>query len=229
MFVLGLTGSIAMGKSTAAATFRALTVPVFDADRAVHRLLAPGGAAVAAVAAAFPGCARDGAIDRRALGRLAFAEPAALARLEAILHPKVRSLERRFLARCAAARRPLVVLDIPLLLETGGERLVDAVAVTSAPPAVQAQRVLGRPGMTAERLAAIRARQLPDAAEAPPGRLRDPNRPRAPPRGRDDRDAGRPAARPQGPGLAATLAGHGLSTLAISVASDRGLRHPEVE
>jgi dephospho-CoA kinase len=165
MFVLGLTGSIAMGKSTAAATFRALGLPVFDADRAVHRLLAPGGAAVAAVAAAFPACAADGAIDRRALGRLAFAEPAALARLEAILHPLVRRVERRFLARCAAARRPLVVLDIPLLLETGGERLVDAVAVVSAPPAVQARRVLARPGMTSARLAAIRARQLPDAAK----------------------------------------------------------------
>jgi dephospho-CoA kinase len=163
MYLLGLTGSIAMGKSTAAATFRALGVPVFDADAAVHRLLGPGGAAVAEVSAAFPACIRDGAIDRRALGRVAFAEPAALARLEAILHPRVRAAERRFLARCAAARRPLVVLDIPLLFETAGERVVDAVAVTSAPPFVQAQRVLGRVGMTPERLAAIRARQMPDA------------------------------------------------------------------
>jgi dephospho-CoA kinase len=163
VYLLGLTGSIAMGKSTAAATFRALGVPVFDADAAVHRLLAPKGAAVAEVSAAFPACMRDGAIDRRALGRVAFADPAALAKLEAILHPRVRAAERRFLARCAAARRPLVVLDIPLLFETAGERLVDAVAVASAPPFVQAQRVLGRAGMTPERLAAIRARQMPDA------------------------------------------------------------------
>jgi dephospho-CoA kinase len=162
MYLLGLTGSIAMGKSTAAAIFRALGVPVFDADAAVHGLLAPGGAAVAAVSAAFPACLADGAIDRRALGRIAFAEPAALTRLEAILHPRVRALERRFLGRCAAAGRPLVVLDIPLLFETAGERLVDAVAVVSAPPFVQAQRVLARAGMTPERLAAIRARQLPD-------------------------------------------------------------------
>jgi dephospho-CoA kinase len=162
MYLLGLTGSIAMGKSTAAATFRALGVPVFDADAAVHRLLAPGGAAVAEVSAAFPACVRDGTIDRRTLGRVAFADPVALARLEAILHPRVRAGERRFLARCAAARRPLVVLDIPLLFETAGERLVDAVVVVSAPGFVQAQRVLARAGMTPERLAAIRGRQMPD-------------------------------------------------------------------
>jgi dephospho-CoA kinase len=162
MYLLGLTGSIAMGKSAAAAIFRSLGVPVFDADAAVHRLLAPGGGALVAVGAAFPACLRDGAIDRGALGRIAFADPAALRRLEAILHPRVRALERRFLARCAAARQPLVVLDIPLLFETGGERLVDAVAVVSAPGFVQAQRVLARAGMTPQRLAAIRARQLPD-------------------------------------------------------------------
>jgi dephospho-CoA kinase len=163
MYLLGLTGSIAMGKSTAAETFRALGVPVFDADAAVHRLLASAGAAAAEVSAAFPACVRQGGIDRRALGRVAFADRAALARLEAILHPRVRALERRFLARCAAARRWLVVLDVPLLLETAGERLVDAVVVVSAPGFVQAQRVLSRPGMTVERLAAIRARQMPDA------------------------------------------------------------------
>ena len=163
MYLLGLTGSIAMGKSTAAETFRALGVPVFDADAAVHRLLAAGGGAVAEVGAAFPACRTDAGIDRRALGRLAFADPAVLGRLEGILHPRVRALERRFLGRCAALRRPLVVLDIPLLFETAGERLVDGVAVVSAPGLVQAQRVLRRPGMTPERLAAIRARQLPDA------------------------------------------------------------------
>jgi dephospho-CoA kinase len=162
MFVLGLTGSIAMGKSTAAQAFRSLGVPVFDADAVVHRLLERGGAAVGPVGTAFPDCRRDGAIDRRRLGRLAFRDLTALARLEAILHPLVRAAERRFLARAAAARRPLVVLDIPLLFETGSERRVDAVAVVSAPAFLQRQRVLRRTGMTADRLAAIRARQLPD-------------------------------------------------------------------
>ena len=163
MFVLGLTGSIAMGKSTAAHAFRCLGVPVFDADEAVHRLFAPSGAAVAPVAAVFPGCldARGG-IDRTALGRLVFGDAAALERLEAIVHPLVRAAERAFLERAAAARRPLVVLDIPLLYETGGEHLVDAVAVVSAPAFVQAQRALRRSGMSADRLAAIRRRQLPD-------------------------------------------------------------------
>jgi dephospho-CoA kinase len=163
MFVLGLTGSIAMGKSTAAKVFRSLGVPVFDADAVVHRLLEPGGAAVGPVGEAFPECRNDGAIDRQQLGRLAFGDSAALARLEAILHPLVRNAERRFLARAAAARQPLVVLDIPLLFETEGERRVDAVAVVSAPAFLQRQRVLRRAGMTAERLAGIRTRQLPDA------------------------------------------------------------------
>ncbi len=163
MFVLGLTGSIGMGKSTASAMFRSFGVPVFDADAAVHGLLAPSGAAVAPVIAAFPDCrTADGAIDRRLLGRSVFADKAALARLEAIVHPLVRAVEGRFLARSASARRPLVVLDIPLLYETGAERQVDAVAVVSAPAFVQAQRVLRRPGSTVERLAAIRRRQMPD-------------------------------------------------------------------
>jgi dephospho-CoA kinase len=164
MFLLGLTGSIAMGKSTASRTFRAFDVPVFDADAVVHRLFVPGGAALAPVAVAFPGCLDPaGGIDRVALGRRAFADAGALARLEAIVHPLVRRAERRFLERCAAARRPLAVLDIPLLYETGGERLVDAVAVVSAPVFLQAQRVLRRKGMSADRLAAIRRRQTPDA------------------------------------------------------------------
>jgi dephospho-CoA kinase len=163
MLVLGLTGSIAMGKSTAAETFRSLGVPVLDADLAVHRLLAPRGAAVRAVLRAFPGCEDGrGGIDRRRLGQLAFEDPAALARLEAIVHPLVRAAQRRFLARCAAASEPLAVLDIPLLFETGAERPVDAVAVVSAPDFLQRQRVLRRPGMSPERLDAIRARQMPD-------------------------------------------------------------------
>jgi dephospho-CoA kinase len=164
MFVLGLTGSIAMGKSSASATFRCFGVPVFDADAEVHRLFAPGGAAVVPVGAAFPGCAdAAGGLDRAALARQVFRDAAALERLEAIVHPLVRAAERQFLQRCAAARRPLAVLDIPLLYETGGERLVDGVAVVSAPAFLQAQRVLRRKGMSADRLAAIRLRQLPDA------------------------------------------------------------------
>jgi dephospho-CoA kinase len=163
MFVLGLTGSIAMGKSTASHTFRCFGVPVFDADAEVHRLFAPGGAAVAPVRVAFPGGADvAGGLDRAALGRQVFQDPAALDRLEAIVHPLVRAAGRRFLQRCAAARRALAVLDIPLLYETGGDRLVDAVAVVSAPPFLQAQRVLRRKGMSADRLAAIRRRQLSD-------------------------------------------------------------------
>jgi dephospho-CoA kinase len=164
MFVLGLTGSIAMGKSTASHTFRCFGVPVFDADAEVHRLFAPGGAAVVPVGTTFPGCAdAAGGIDRAALARQVFCDPAALDCLEAIVHPLVRAAERRFLERCAAARCPLAVLDIPLLYETGGERLVDAIAVVSAPAFLQGQRVLRRKGMSADRLAAIRRRQLPDA------------------------------------------------------------------
>jgi dephospho-CoA kinase len=163
VFVLGLTGSIAMGKSTASRAFRSFGVPVFDADAAVHRLLGPGGGGVPGVSAAFPDCLDPGGgIDRKALGRRVFADLAALRRLEAILHPMVQSVQRRFLARCARERRPLVVLDIPLLYETGGERRVDAVAVVSAPPFVQALRLRHRPGMSPARLAAIRARQMPD-------------------------------------------------------------------
>jgi dephospho-CoA kinase len=163
MFLLGLTGSIAMGKSTASRTFRSFGVPVFDADAVVHCLFAPGGAGLAPVTAAFPDCLDPtGGIDRAALGRQVFADAAALARLEAIVHPLVRRAERRFLERCAAARWPLAVLDIPLLYETGGERLVDAIAVVSAPAYLQAQRVLRRKGMSADRLAAIRRRQTPD-------------------------------------------------------------------
>jgi dephospho-CoA kinase len=169
MIVLGLTGSIGMGKSTAAAMLRQLGVPVHDADAAVHRLLGPGGAAVSRVAAAFPGSetvdARTGKqrIDRAALGRLVFADPAALRRLEAILHPLVRQDERRFLRRMAARHRPLVVVDIPLLFESGGDRRCDATLVVTAPPRVQRARVMARPGMTEERFATILAKQMPDA------------------------------------------------------------------
>jgi dephospho-CoA kinase len=163
LIVLGLTGSIGMGKSTAAATLRRLGVPLFDADLAVHRLLAPSGAAVPTVSAAFPGvAAEDGGIDRALLGKRVFTDPAALKRLEAILHPMVTAEERRFLARSKARRVPLVVLDIPLLFETGAERRCDYVLVVSAPALVQRQRVMRRPGMTEIRLDAILRKQMPD-------------------------------------------------------------------
>lgn len=162
MIVLGLTGSIGMGKSTAARQLRRLGYPVHDADAVVHDLLERGGAAVPAIASAFPGVVRDGAVDRRVLGATVFSDPAALRRLESIVHPLVRQAERRFLAQARRRRRRLVVLDIPLLFETGGEGRCDAVAVVSAPPFLQARRVLARPGMTPDRLAAIRRTQMPD-------------------------------------------------------------------
>jgi dephospho-CoA kinase len=163
MIVIGLTGGIGMGKSTATNTLRRLRVPVFDADAAVHRLQASGGRAVAPIAAAFPGSVRDGAVDREALRRAVLGNPAALKRLEAIVWPLVRDAEHRFLARARRAGQRLVVLDVPLLFENGGERRVDQVIVVSAPAAVQRARVLRRRGMTAERFAAIHARQMPDA------------------------------------------------------------------
>lgn len=163
MVVLGLTGSIGMGKSTVAGMLRRLQVPVHDADAAVHRLLARGGGAVAKVAAAFPDALKAGAIDRPALGRIVFGDPAALARLERILHPLVRKEEARFLAAQRRAGEAIVALDIPLLYETGGEKRCDAVIVVTAPRRVQRGRVLGRRGMTAAKLAGIEARQLSDA------------------------------------------------------------------
>lgn len=163
MKIIGLTGGIGMGKSTASAMFRRLGVPIFDADLAVHGLQAPGGRAVRPIEAAFPGSTRNGAVDREALRRAVLGKPEALKQLEHIVHPLVRGEEKRFLAAARRAGKSLVVLDIPLLLETGGEKRVDKVVVVSAPAAVQAVRVMRRPGMTAERLAAIRARQMPDA------------------------------------------------------------------
>jgi len=163
LIVLGLTGSIGMGKSTAAAMLRRLGVPLFDADLAVHCLLAPSGAAVPAVSAAFPGFKTEaGGIDRVLLGQRVFTNPAALRRLEEILHPMVAAEEKRFLARSRARRVALVVLDIPLLFETGAERRCDYVLVVSAPALVQRQRVMRRPGMTEIRLAAILRKQVPD-------------------------------------------------------------------
>lgn len=161
MFILGLTGSIGMGKSTTAAMFRAEGIAVQDSDATVHALYK--GAAAAPVEMAFPGTTRDGAVDRALLAARVLGNPAALAQLEAIVHPLVAASRRAFLAEAAKRGEGIVVLDIPLLFETGLDRAVDAVVLVTAPETVQKERVSQRPGMTPERLAAILARQMTDA------------------------------------------------------------------
>ena len=161
MITLGLTGSIGMGKSTVAKMFAEEGVPVFDADAAVHRLQGPDGALVEEIEAHFPGTTGAGGVNRGALAERVLGEPEALRRLEALVHPAVAREREAFLARHAAA--PLVVLDIPLLFEAGGWNQVDKIVVVSAPPEVQRERVLARPGMTVEKFERILARQLPDA------------------------------------------------------------------
>ncbi len=163
MKIIGLTGGIGMGKSTATRGFRRARVRVFDADAAVHALQARGGRAVAPIAAAFPGSTRDGAVSREALRQAVLGKPEALRLLERIIHPMVQEMRRRFLARARRDGQRLVVFDVPLLFETRGEAGCDLVVVVSAPARVQRARVLARPGMTAERLAAILTRQMPDA------------------------------------------------------------------
>jgi len=161
MIVLGLTGSIGMGKSTVEGFFAETGVPVHDADAVVHRLYA--GVAASAIEAAFPGTVVDGKVDRERLGKRVIGDPAALARLEAIVHPLVRRDEERFLADAEAAGAKIAVLNIPLLFETSAQARCDAVVVVSAPAEVQRARVMARPGMTAERFAALLAKQMPDA------------------------------------------------------------------
>jgi len=161
MFILGLTGSVGMGKSVTARFFADEGAAVHDADAAVHRLYE--GEAVAPIEAAFPGTTATGKVDRSKLAAHVLDDAAALKRLEAIVHPLVRASEQRFLADAQARGAKVAVLDIPLLFETGGERRVDAVVVVSAPPEVQRARVLARPGMTVEKFAAILAKQMPDA------------------------------------------------------------------
>jgi dephospho-CoA kinase len=164
MIVLGLTGSIGMGKTTTAQMFRDAGVPVYDADAAVHALYQPGGQAVAPIAEAFPGVVgATGAVDRLALRTALGTDAAAWKRLESIVHPLVQQAQTAFLAKARDEGRTVVVLDIPLLFENGGEKIVDAVVVVSAPKAVQRERVLARPGMTPEALNAILAKQTPDA------------------------------------------------------------------
>lgn len=161
MIIVGLTGSIGMGKSTAAGMFRELGVPVNDADEVVHQLY--HGEAVEPIEAAFPGVAKDGTIDRSELSQRLVAAPERLAELEQIVHPLVRAREQEFLARCKAAGSPFVVLDIPLLFETKAETRVDRVIVVTCDPEMQKERVLKRPGMTAEKFAMILKRQVPDS------------------------------------------------------------------
>ncbi|RZJ31683.1 MAG: dephospho-CoA kinase [Brevundimonas sp.] len=163
MILLGLTGSIGMGKSTTTAMFAAHGALVWNADEAVHRLYAPGGAAVQPIGAAFPGVVVDGAVDRTRLAEALGRDDQAFRRLESIVHPLVAQGRLADLAAAEARGVALAVLDIPLLFETGGEAAVDAVVVVSAPPEVQAERVLARPGMTRERFDTILSRQLPDA------------------------------------------------------------------
>jgi len=162
MIIVGLTGSIGMGKSEASKMFRRLGVPVYDADAAVHRIMAPGGSAVAPVDAAFPGVVAEGRIDRQALGQRVLGDKVALKQLESIIHPRVRQEQVKFLRAVARRRLPVVVLDIPLLFEADGGRRCDIGLVVCAPPLVQALRVMRRPGMTAERLANTLKHQMPD-------------------------------------------------------------------
>ena len=162
MVILGLTGSIGMGKSTAAADFRRLRVAVHDADETVHALMAPGGAAFDQICQVFPGVRSKVGIDRKRLGDLVFADMAALKKLEAILHPLEKKKKTEFLKRSALRRQNLVVLDVPLLFETGGEAKCDAVVVVTAPTFVQRARVMARPGMTTEKFESILAKQVPD-------------------------------------------------------------------
>jgi dephospho-CoA kinase len=160
MMILGLTGSIGMGKSTTAAMFRDLGVPVHDSDATVHRLYS--GTAAPLIEAAFPGVVENGTVNRNLLGQSVLGNAEAMQRLEAIVHPLVRAEEQAFLKDAAASRAPVAVIDIPLLFETKGENRVDAIAVVTASPKVQRQRVLARPGMSEERFRQVLARQMPD-------------------------------------------------------------------
>jgi dephospho-CoA kinase len=161
MIVLGLTGSIGMGKSTTAAMFADLGIPVHDADAAVHRLYS--GRAAPLIEVTFPGTSRDGAVDRAELGRRVMGDVAALTQLEKIVHPLVREEEEAFLSNARENGNGLVVLDIPLLFETGGDARVDYTLTVTAPADIQRDRVLSRPGMTQERFAALLSKQMPDA------------------------------------------------------------------
>jgi dephospho-CoA kinase len=163
MKIIGLTGSIGMGKSTTAAMFREAGIPVYDADAEVHAAYDVGGAAVEPVGEAFPGVVKDGRVDREALRQRVLGNPEALGRLNAIVHPIVGRARVEVFERAKAAGADLIILDVPLIYETGGEKNMHKVIVVSAPAAMQRERVLAREGMTPERLDAILAQQVPDA------------------------------------------------------------------
>lgn len=162
MKIIGLTGSIGMGKSETAKMFTRLGVPVFDADAEVHKLQVKDGAAIPTIDAAFPGVVEGGVLNRTKLGELVFADPMAKKRLEAIMHPMVADARIAFFDAAEKAGAKFVVLDVPLLFETGGNKACDKVVVVSAPSGVQRERVLARPGMTVEKFENILARQVPD-------------------------------------------------------------------
>ena len=161
MLILGLTGSLAMGKSATAKMFAEEGVPVHDADAVVHRLYE--GEATPAIEAAFPGTTANGKVDREKLGKCVLGDAAAIQRLEKIVHPLVHAATQRFVAQAEASGAPVAVVDVPLLFETGGDKRCDAVVVVSAPADLQRRRAFERPGMTEEKLAAILAKQMPDA------------------------------------------------------------------
>jgi dephospho-CoA kinase len=161
MIILGLTGSIGMGKSTTAKLFAEAGVPVYDADATVHRIYQ--GEAAPAIEAAFPGTTVDGKVDRVRLSAQVVHDPAAIKRLEQVVHPMLRGYHQKFIDDAEQAGAPVAVIDVPLLYETGGERRVDAVVVVTTTPEIQRQRILARDNMTSEKLEAILARQLPDA------------------------------------------------------------------
>ncbi|MDA0655942.1 MAG: dephospho-CoA kinase [Proteobacteria bacterium] len=162
MWIIGLTGSIGMGKSTAGQILKGLKVPVHDSDSAVHRAFMQGGAAVAAIDNLFPGVVENETVNRQALGKIVFNDDAAIKALEEILHPLVRQDRNRFIAHWRQQRRFAVAMDVPLLFETGTDRECDLTIVVTAPAFIQKKRVLRRPGMSPERFAAIKARQMPD-------------------------------------------------------------------
>lgn len=163
MLLVALTGSIGMGKTETAKMFARLGIPVYDADAEVHKLYEKGGAGVGPIGAAFEGVVRDGAIDREALSKHVVGNPEQMKKLESIIHPLVGQVHRQWIAAQAEAKVPMVVLDIPLVFETGGEKRVDVVVVVSAPADLQRERVLARPGMTVEKFEGILAKQVPDA------------------------------------------------------------------
>ncbi|HEX4890378.1 MAG TPA: dephospho-CoA kinase [Alphaproteobacteria bacterium] len=163
MVIVGLTGSIGMGKSETAKMFRRLGIAVYDADAAVHGIYAPGGSAVAPIEEAFPGVTGPNGVDRDALAKRVLNDPAALKKLESIVHPLVGLEQQKFLAQAAAEKAEMIVIDVPLLYETGGQKRVDCVVLVSAPYELQRERVLARPGMSEEKFQSILAKQVPDA------------------------------------------------------------------